>query len=107
MTKLKVRSFLIYILPILHLCACLIIAVARLESGWGYMMIVDLPASVLIMAEAYNFDHPLILFGIFGTLWWYLLSRGFEIVSTRVIAIVRKHRNSRTGEIPDRDQGST
>ena len=102
----RARSFLIYLLPILHLCACLIIAVAGLESGWRYMMFADLPASVLIMAEAYNFDHPLILFGIFGTLWWYLLSRGVEIVGTRVIAAARKHRGSRTGDVPGRGQGS-
>jgi hypothetical protein len=107
MTRLKVRPLLIYLLPILHFCACLIIAIARLESGWEYMMIVDLPASVLIMAEAYNFDHPFILFGIFGTLWWYLLSRGIEIVGRRVIGVVRKHRGSRTDDRPSRSQGSS
>jgi hypothetical protein len=59
------------------------------------MMFVDLPASVLIVAEAYNFDHPLILFGIFGTLWWYLLSRGVEIIGARVFTAIRIHRVSR------------
>lgn len=34
--------------------------------------------SVIIVATGYNFDHPLVLFGTLGTLWWYLLSRAVE-----------------------------
>jgi len=70
------RISLIYLVPFLHLCACLIITVLRLESGWHYMTIVDVPASVLVITFLYDFDHPLILFGTIGTLWWYLLSLG-------------------------------
>jgi hypothetical protein len=68
------RISLIYLAPFLHLCACLIIAVLRLESGWHYMTIVDVPASTVVIAMLYDFDHPLILFGVIGTLWWFLLS---------------------------------
>ena len=88
----RARFLLVHLLPFLHLCACIIIALARLESGWEYMMFVDGPTSVLIVAESYNWDHPLVLFGIIGTLWWYLLSRGAEIVGIKVLTAIRKHR---------------
>jgi hypothetical protein len=88
----RLRFLLIYMLPFLHLCACMIIALARLESGWGYLLFVDAPASILILAESYNWDHPLILFGVFGTLWWYLLSRAAEIFGTSVLTAIRKSR---------------
>lgn len=86
----KQPSALVYLLPFLHLCACLVITVARLESAWEYMMFVDAPASVLIISVSYNFDHPLILFGVIGTLWWYLLSRAAQIWGTRLIAASRR-----------------
>jgi len=70
------RRALVYVAPILHLCACLTIALLRLESGWHYMTIVDFPVSILAIALSYNFHHPLILFGVIGTMWWYLLSLG-------------------------------
>jgi hypothetical protein len=39
------------------------------------MMAADIPVSFIVLVVSYNFDHPLILFGIVGTTWWYLLSR--------------------------------
>ena|SRR2546425_8069205 len=96
MTRSRVRFLLIYLLPSLHLCACLTIALARLESGWQYMMLIDVPMSVIIVAISYNFDHPLLLFGSLGTLWWYLLSRAADMIGTRVFATIRRHRPSRT-----------
>lgn len=74
--RLKKLITLVYVAPFLHLCACLIIVALRLESGWHYMTIVDVPASVFVIALLYNFGHPLILFGTIGSLWWYLLSLG-------------------------------
>jgi hypothetical protein len=56
------------------------IGIARLDSAWQYLFLIDVPMSVIIGAISYNFDHPLLLFGILGTLWWYLLSRGAEII---------------------------
>ena len=38
------------------------------------MTMVDVPASILVIAMLYDFDHPLILFGAIATLWWFLLS---------------------------------
>jgi hypothetical protein len=57
---------------------------ARIESGWQFMLMIDAPASVLIVALIYNFNHPLILFGVVGTTWWYLLSRAAEMVIDRI-----------------------
>jgi hypothetical protein len=56
------------------------IGIARLDSAWQYLFLIDVPMSAIIGAISYNFDHPLLLFGILGTLWWYLLSRGAEII---------------------------
>jgi hypothetical protein len=75
MATSKLRPFLVYLLPVLHICACLTIALAHLEAAWGYLLFIDAPMSVFIGAISYNFDHPLILFGTLGTLWWYMLSR--------------------------------
>jgi hypothetical protein len=75
MATSRLRPFLVYLLPALHLCACLTIAIAHLEAAWGYLLLIDVPMSAFILAISYNFDHPLILFGTLGTLWWYLLGR--------------------------------
>lgn len=67
-------------MPSLHLCACFVFALAHLGSAWGYMPSVDFPMSLIILFISYSFDHPLLLFGTLGTLWWYLLSRVVEYV---------------------------
>src|SRR6266581_2760568 len=95
MMRSRVRLLLVHLLPVLHLCACLTVALAGLESGWQYMTMIDAPASVLVIALIYNFDHPLILFGLVGTLWWYLLSRAAEMISARLFVAVRNRRRPR------------
>ena len=62
------RVVLITFLPFLHISACLIVELAKLESGWMYVSIADFPASVIAMAVRYNWDHPIALFGTIGTL---------------------------------------
>ncbi|MGB9236862.1 MAG: hypothetical protein WCC04_20830 [Terriglobales bacterium] len=88
----RTRSLLVHLLPFLHLCACLIIALGSLESGWQYLTMIDAPASILVIALIYNFNHPLILFGIVGTLWWYLLSRGVEFCWVRFSTAIRSRK---------------
>ena len=85
-------SKVIYLLPTLHLAACLIIAVLRLGSAWEFMLKVDFPMSVIIIAVSFSFDHPLVVFGILGTLWWYMLSRVAQM-------LVRQFRGDRKGNI--------
>lgn len=66
----------VYLLPLLHLCACVLITVANID-GWGAMFVVDLPVSLLIAPLPWYSIHPLVAFGILGTLWWYVLSTLF------------------------------
>lgn len=91
------RILLLHLLPFLHICTCFVIALAHLESGWGYLVVVDIPMSVIVIAISYSFDHPLLLFGTLGTLWWYLLSRAAEMIGSRVFAAMRNRRTPPTG----------
>lgn len=73
MPMLKSDFIVIRLLPVIHLCACIAITVARLD-GWGFMFVVDLPFSILVAALPwYNVPLPW-AFGTLGTLWWYVLS---------------------------------
>jgi hypothetical protein len=75
----------VYLLPFFHLCSCLVIGLARWDAAWGYLFFIDLPFSVVILAIAYNFQHPLVLFGILGTLWWYFVSCAAAMIYRGVI----------------------
>jgi hypothetical protein len=48
---------------------------------WGFVMLFDLPISIVAYALAFHYS---LLAGLWifvvGTLWWYLLSRGAGIV---------------------------
>jgi hypothetical protein len=86
---------------VLHLLSCLFFGVAHVDAAWGYMFLVDIPMSVIILAIAYNFDHPMILFGILGTLWWYLLSRAADMVIRWLRAKETSRADASTGRAPD------
>jgi hypothetical protein len=75
---------MIHFLPFLHLCACLVIAFGNLNSGWDYLFYIDFPASILPFGLSWYYHHPLIWFAIFGTLWWYFLSRVVEYVFNKL-----------------------
>ena len=84
----------VYILPLVHLGACLAFGLLRVDSAWQYMAPIDVPASVFILALSYNYDHPVILFGAIGTLWWYLLSMALWVLGARVLGSFRgQHRS--------------
>lgn len=78
--EIKYHFRWVYLLPCMHLFGCLVIGIARLDTAWGYMFMIDIPMSVIILAFSYNFNHPFLLFGTLGTLWWYLLSRAAEMI---------------------------
>jgi hypothetical protein len=90
----RTRSRMVYLLPSLHFCACVVIALGRLD-WWQYLFLVDLPVSGIVLAIAYNHDHPFVLFGIIGTFWWYLLSRGAYFCWRTVSAAIRNRRAAR------------
>jgi hypothetical protein len=74
MPKPRIPFLLVYVLPFIHLCACLIVAFARIETGWEQLIKFDFPFSIVLAGLTFRLDHPLIWFGILGTLWWYLWS---------------------------------
>jgi len=81
----------IYFLPVLHLCACFISMLGHLIPSlqylgivWTGVMLVDFPISLVALALTWKFSSlatAWILVG--GTLWWYLLSRGADLVFRR------------------------
>jgi len=78
----------IYFLPVLHLCACLISMVGfvipslqHLGMVSTYIMTVDLPISLVAVALVWKHSALATAWiSVVGTLWWYLLSRGAELV---------------------------
>jgi hypothetical protein len=41
---------------------------------WRALILFDFPFSIIFSALMFHSVHPMISFGIFGTLWWYFLS---------------------------------
>jgi hypothetical protein len=81
------NPLLVYLLPLLHLGACLAIWIGHIDSGWQKLLIIDFPFSVVLAALMFRDVNQLLSFGILGTLWWYVLS----------LAIRRLFRNRRRG----------
>jgi hypothetical protein len=79
---------LFYVLPLAHLCACLTISVAKLD-GWVYMFVVNFPVSTLLAMLAWRVDQPLLVFGVLGTLWWYLLGYNARFFFERLMAKIQ------------------
>jgi hypothetical protein len=88
MPRTKTRFRWVYLLPVLHLCACLTSVVGHVIPGlqylgivWVFIMLIDLPVSAIAYALAWNHGTVAgIWVVVVGTLWWYLLSRGAEIL---------------------------
>lgn len=68
-----------YLLPSLHVLACLTTAAANamnLGAGWEYIGTIDYPISILVVGLAWRYNlSPFALFATIGTLWWYVLNR--------------------------------
>jgi hypothetical protein len=64
----------IYLLPLLHLLACAIIALGHWVSGVHYLIYVDFPFSLLLVGLGWRNDNFLVWFASLGTLWWFCLS---------------------------------
>lgn len=82
MPRTQMRSRWVYLLPFLHVCACLISMIGhvipKLQSlgiVWVFVMLVDLPVSALAYALAWNHGTIAAVWVVVaGTLWWYILS---------------------------------
>ena len=70
------------VLPAIHLALCVYVQFSPSEGGWWWfpLFLVDLPFSSLLMFVGYVVPSGFIVFGVFGTLWWYLLSVGARCV---------------------------
>jgi hypothetical protein len=86
MPNSKTRFVLVHLLPFLHLCACVVIGLIGPESGAEYIGHIDLPFTILIAPLVFWSSHPIVWFAILGTLWWYLLSRGAELLVNMIRA---------------------
>ena len=82
----------VYILPVLHLSACLFSMVGYVIPSlqflgivWVFVMLIDLPVSSIAYALAWRYS---MIGGIWivvvGTLWWYLISLGIEKLTNRL-----------------------
>ena len=62
----------VFILPVLHLAGC----IATTITGHEWMPVIEseLPFGVLLLAINWRVGYPLVVFGVFGTLWWVCLS---------------------------------
>ena len=74
-------------LPVLHLCACLIVGSGILgsEGSWGWfpMFVVDFPFSIALL-PVINGLGPAPAFVVLGTIWWFVLSRGAVALWSRL-----------------------
>jgi hypothetical protein len=86
MPSSKTRFVVVHLLPFLHLCTCVVIGLISPESGAEYIGHIDLPFTILIAPLVFWSSHPIVWFAILGTLWWYLLSRGAELLVNRIRA---------------------
>jgi hypothetical protein len=72
-----IGTYLIYLLPSLHLGACLAMWMSdyrNLET----IILIDFPFSVLAVTLAYQGVNPWLIWiflGIVGTFWWYFIGR--------------------------------
>jgi hypothetical protein len=63
----------VYVLPLLHLAGCVLTSITDFE--WMPVLFSEFPVGMVLGAIVWRFDHPLFWCGVFGTLWWYWLSR--------------------------------
>jgi hypothetical protein len=78
----------LYLMPLIHLVACLTIWIARLESGVHYLIYFDFPFSFILVILGWRNDDFLIWFATLGTVWWY----GLSYVALRAVGRPSKRR---------------
>lgn len=89
---LKTPHVISLVLPTLHVCLCVATKVGLLASegswGWFLVFLVDFPFSIALL-PLLKIADPLLVFGILGTAWWYVLSR-FGIYCVRRLSEFRR-----------------
>lgn len=74
MKEPRTRFWLTFVMPIIHLFACVVVEPGKIEAGWILMAWMDFPIGLFLGGLAFRDGHFLFWFGVFGTLWWYLVS---------------------------------
>jgi hypothetical protein len=99
--KVRWWSPAVYVLPSIHLLACIVITVSGRLTAWQHLIPIDFPVSIVAMSFVWRYEdpsqvwyHPLLWFGVLGTLWWYVVSRAFEIWGTKLVAAIRTRRSA-------------
>ena len=81
----------VYVLPSLHLCACLVSFIGLVIPSLHYMgilftfiQVADLPISLLSYLIGWKYSALAVIWiFVAGTFWWYLLERGVRVVFLR------------------------
>src|SRR5664280_2684411 len=66
--------YLTFVLPLIHLFLCVIVAGGGIDTGWILVTWIDFPIGLLLGGLAFRDGNFLAWFGVFGTLWWYGVS---------------------------------
>jgi hypothetical protein len=74
----------VYVPPIIHLTLCLVVELGDIDDGWLFLTLADIPIGLLLFAKVFRDGQPMLWFGVFGTLWWYLLSWSSRAIWRRV-----------------------
>lgn len=72
MKRFTKRTAVLLLAPIIHLFICLVVALRNPVEGWELLIKIDFPISAFIVSALYSFDHPFLLFALFGTVWWFM-----------------------------------
>ncbi len=83
----------VYLLPLLHLCACLTSYVGLLVPSlqhlgilFTFVQLADLPISLPAYFLGWKYSTLAVIWiFVAGTLWWYLLGRGVQALLVRFV----------------------
>lgn len=81
------------ILPVLHVCLCLAVALnpRYVEGNWRWFPVfyVDFPFSILLLPLLKTLS-PLLIFGVAGTFWWFLLGMLLSFLLGKVLGAAHR-----------------
>jgi hypothetical protein len=87
------RFWLSFAVAAVHLCVCVATRIRLLESegswAWFPVFLVDFPFSILLL-PLLKIADPLLVFGLLGSAWWFLISRLGVYALRRAINYLRR-----------------
>ena len=95
MPWIEKRSLGVFVLPAIYLGLCIAVAlqIVPAEGSWGWLL--PFPAAFpfsIVLLPLTKALPPLLTFGIFGTLWWFLISKMIAAAISRIVARMRHAR---------------